>query len=146
MPLEHARALAIGTDLLDCYVVESKLGEGGMGVVYLVRNTKTGVAYAVKRSKFTDAKARDSFLAELQTWIDLPPHSHIVTCRFFRTHNEDITVFSDYCKGGSLSAWIAGGKLRTLTQVHMWRSSSPGGFTPHISVAWCIRTLNRPMS
>ena len=117
MPLEHARALAIGTALLDCYVVESKLGEGGMGVVYLVRNTMTGVAYAVKRSKFTDAKARDSFLAELQTWIDLPPHSHIITCRFFRTHDEDITVFSDYCEGGSLSAWIAGGKLRTLTQI-----------------------------
>ena len=117
MPLEHARALAIGTALLDCYVVESKLGEGGMGVVYLVRNTTTGVAYAVKRSKLTDARARDSFLAELQTWIDLPPHPHIVTCRFFRTQDQDITIFSDYCEGGSLSAWIAGGKLRTLTQI-----------------------------
>src|SRR4051812_42618727 len=99
MPLERARALSIGSALSESYIVEAKLGEGGMGVVYLVRNTTTGVAYAVKRSKFTDAKARDSFLSELQTWIDLPPHSHIVTCRFFRTHDQDITVFSDYCEG-----------------------------------------------
>ncbi len=117
MGLEHARELATGTTLLDYYVVESKLGEGGMGVVYLVRNTTTGVSYAVKRSKLTDARARDSFLAELQTWIDLPPHPHIVTCRFFRTQDQDITIFSDYCEGGSLSAWIAGGKLRSLTQI-----------------------------
>lgn len=88
-----------------------------MGVVYLVRNTTTGVAYAVKRSKLTDARARDSFLAELQTWIDLPPHPHIVTCRFFRSHGDDIIVFSDYCEGGSLAAWIAGNRLRSLAEV-----------------------------
>ena len=116
MALEDAHELEIGTILLDYYVVESKLGEGGMGIVYLVRNTTTGVSYAVKRSKLTDARARDSFLAELQTWIDLPPHPHIVTCRFFRTQEQDITIFSDYCEGGSLSAWIACGKLRSLTQ------------------------------
>ena len=117
MPIEYAGQLATGTTLLDDYVVESKLGEGGMGIVYLVRNTTTGVSYAVKRSKLTDARARGTLLAELQTWIDLPPHPHIVTCRFFRTHGDDITIFSDYCQGGSLSAWIAGGKLRHLTQV-----------------------------
>lgn len=117
MALEDACEFAIGTSLLDYYVVESKLGEGGMGIVYLVRNTTTGVSYAVKRSKLTDARARDSFLAELQRWIDLPPHPHIVTCRFFRTQDQDITIFSDYCEGGSLSAWIAGGKLRSLTQI-----------------------------
>lgn len=117
MSFDQARELTTGTKILDWYVVESKLGEGGMGVVYLVKNTTTGVAYAVKRSKLTDSRARDSFLAELQTWIDLPPHPHIVTCRFFRTHGEDIIVFSDYCEGGSLAAWIGGTTLRPLVEV-----------------------------
>ena len=135
MPLEHTRALATGTALLDCCVVESKLGEGGMGVVYLVRNITTGVAYAVKRSKFTDAKARDSFLAELQTWIDLPPHSHIVTCRFFRTHDEDITVFSDYCEVGHSRRGLQAVNCTLSLRSSISRSSLRGGFTPHISVA-----------
>jgi len=146
MSLRNARELAEGTTFLDNYVVESKLGEGGMGVVYLVRSTTTGVPYAVKRSKFNDPGARDSFLKELQTWIDLPEHPHIVTCRFFRTHEQDIAVFSDYCDGGSLSSWISRGKLRPFTQILDIAIQFAWDFTQHTSAAWCIRTLNRPMS
>ena len=40
------------------FVVEAKLGEGGMGTVVLVRSKTTGHRFAVKRTKLQDEKSR----------------------------------------------------------------------------------------
>jgi serine/threonine protein kinase len=41
----------VGQTLLDDFVVERVLGEGGMGKVYLVKSRTTGMRFAVKRAK-----------------------------------------------------------------------------------------------
>ncbi len=74
-----------GETLLDDFLVEGLLGEGGMGKVYLVRSRSSRQAFAVKRARALDDLARRNFLAELQTWIDLPDHPNLVPCRFFRS-------------------------------------------------------------
>jgi serine/threonine protein kinase/lipopolysaccharide biosynthesis regulator YciM len=100
-----------GQELLDDFVVERTLGEGGMGKVYLVRSRSTGSRFAVKRAKVLSESSRRSFLAELQTWIDLPEHANLVSCRFFRTVGDEILIFAEYVEGGSLEGWIDSRRL-----------------------------------
>src|SRR6266568_2641470 len=100
-----------GETLLDDFLVEGLLGEGGMGKVYLVRSRSSRQAFAVKRARALDDLARRNFLAELQTWIDLPDHPNLVPCRFFRSLSDEILIFAEYVEGGSLSQWIQGRKL-----------------------------------
>jgi serine/threonine protein kinase/tetratricopeptide (TPR) repeat protein len=100
-----------GQVLMDDFVVERTLGEGGMGKVYLLRSKSTGSQFAVKRAKGLEADQRKKFLAELQTWIDLPEHANLVPCRFFRTLGDEVLIFAEYVEGGSLQEWIASRKL-----------------------------------
>src|SRR4051794_24925820 len=69
-----------GRVLLEDYVIEGPLGEGGMGTVYLARSRGSGRRFAVKtirRERLGDESSRRRFLDELQTWIDLPEHPHL---------------------------------------------------------------------
>ncbi len=107
----------IGEAILDEYTIEKELGRGGMGRVWLVKSQSTGRRFAVKQMLIRDDKHRKAFLAELQTWIDIPEHPNIVPCRFFRTVGDEIVIFADYVEGGSLADWIAKGKLISLEQI-----------------------------
>ncbi len=99
------------------FEVERELGKGGMGEVYLVRSRSSGQRFAVKRAKVRDATGRRALVDELQTWIDLPEHPHLVPCRFFQTVGDDVLIFAEYLEGGSLADWIRGGKLTDLVQM-----------------------------
>jgi serine/threonine protein kinase len=100
-----------GQVILDDFVVQRELGEGGMGKVYLLKSRSTGMDFAVKRAKGLGDNDRRSFLAELQTWIDLPDHPNLVPCRFFRTIGDEIIIFAEYVQGGSLKDWISSRRL-----------------------------------
>jgi tetratricopeptide (TPR) repeat protein len=100
-----------GQTILDDFVVERVLGEGGMGKVYLVKSQTTGMRFAVKRAKGLSEGDRRNFLAELQTWIDLPEHPNLVPCRFFRTVGDEVLIFAEYVEGGSLKNRIDSRKL-----------------------------------
>jgi len=108
---------AKGQLLLDDFLIEGELGEGGMGKVYLARSRSSGQPFAVKRTKLRDDAGRRNFLAELQTWIDLPPHPHLAACRFFRTVGNDVIIFAEYVDGGSLGRRIRERRLIHLAQV-----------------------------
>ncbi len=88
------------------YEVLKKLGEGGMGTVHLVRHRGDGRLYAVKQTKILREEHRRRFLGELQIWINLPLHPNVAACRFFRTIDSSILIFSEYVAGGSLAQWI----------------------------------------
>jgi tetratricopeptide (TPR) repeat protein len=100
-----------GQTLLDDFAVERVLGEGGMGKVYLVKSRTTNMPFAVKRAKGLSEGERRNFLAELQTWIDLPEHANLVPCRFFRSVGDEVLIFAEYIEGGSLKNWIDSRKL-----------------------------------
>lgn len=107
----RSRDWALGQVVLDDFVVERELGEGGMGKVYLLKSRSTGMCFAVKRAKGLSEGDRRNFLAELQTWIDLPEHANLVPCRFFRTVGDEVLIFAEYVDGGSLKDWIDSRKL-----------------------------------
>jgi predicted Zn finger-like uncharacterized protein len=106
-----------GKVILEDFAVQGKLGQGGFGEVYLVRSRSTDRLFAVKRARFRDAGSRSNFLAELQTWIDLPEHPHLVPCRFFRTVDDEVLIFADYVDGGTLAVWVRDRKLTRLEQI-----------------------------
>jgi serine/threonine protein kinase/lipopolysaccharide biosynthesis regulator YciM len=101
----------VGQTLLNDFVVERVLGEGGMGKVHLVKSQTTGTRFAVKRAKGLSGNERRNLLAELQTWIDLPEHPNLVPCRFFRSVDNEVLIFAEYVEGGSLRDWIHSRKL-----------------------------------
>jgi serine/threonine protein kinase len=94
------------------------LGEGGMGTVYLlVRSQATGQRFAVKKTRFRNEASQRNFLSELQTWLDLPEHPHLVACRFFRTVEAELAIFAEYAESGSLEACIAERRLTQLDNI-----------------------------
>jgi tetratricopeptide (TPR) repeat protein len=106
-----------GFALLDDFQVEGVLGQGGMGVVYRVRQLSTGRPLAVKRARLGHIDSRRRFLAELQLWMDLPEHPHLAPCRFFRTVDDEVVIFTDLAAGGSLLDWIVRGQLTRAADI-----------------------------
>lgn len=107
----------VGQVILGEYAIEKELGRGGMGRVWLVKSNSTGRQFAVKQALVHGVEQRKAFLAELQTWIDLPEHPNILPCRFFRTVGDEIVIFTDYIDGGSLADWVASRKLSSVEQI-----------------------------
>ncbi|HPQ39564.1 MAG TPA: serine/threonine-protein kinase, partial [bacterium] len=109
-----------GHVLQDEFRIEKLLGKGGMGHVYLVRRLSDGQAYAVKTlhtAKMANPAQRRLFFREIRTWIDLPAHPHLVTCRFIRVLKNRPMIFADYIDGGSLEDHIDAGKIRSIEAV-----------------------------
>jgi len=106
-----------GSELLDGYRVEGRLGEGGMGVVYRVQSTLVGESYAVKRTHLQDAASQRQFLRELMNWFDLPEHPHLVECRFFRTVDAEIAIFAELVESESVYEAIQARKVVELEQI-----------------------------
>lgn len=73
----HKKDSFLGEDYEVCGVI----GEGGFGVVYLVRDIETNSFFAVKtlREEYAeDAGIKDRFCKEVQAWMDLERHPYIV--------------------------------------------------------------------
>lgn len=121
-PVSRTRQAAwqAGKLLLDDYEVKKRLGQGGMGEVYLVQSRSSGEQWAAKRilpELLRKKRSRNAFLQEVRNWIDLPTHPHLTACRFFLTVDDQVVVFAEYVEGGSLEEWIRDKRLSSLEQV-----------------------------
>ncbi|MBX3171768.1 MAG: protein kinase [Candidatus Eremiobacteraeota bacterium] len=106
--------LQLGQVLDHRYDVKELVGRGGMGTVYRVRDWDWNVDLAVKvpaRHLISDWVAKERFLLEAQTWIELGVHPHIVQCWFVREYEGSPLVFMDYLPAGSLKEWREQGKI-----------------------------------
>lgn len=96
------------------YDVKELVGRGGMGTVFRVRDWDWNVDLAVKvpaRHLISDWVAKERFLLEAQTWIELGVHPNIVQCWFVREYEGSPLVFMDYLSAGSLKEWRDAGKV-----------------------------------
>jgi serine/threonine protein kinase/tetratricopeptide (TPR) repeat protein len=100
-----------GSILLGEFRIERVLGHGGFGDVVLVQSIRSSERYAAKLVRAVDLVAQGHFLTEAQRWLTLPEHLHINTCRFIRTVNRKLVIFSDYVDAGSLADWISSRRL-----------------------------------
>ena len=108
-------AIAIGTQL-GPYVIERPLGEGGMGVVYLARDTKLNRPVAVKfLSDEFDGTARRRFQREAQMASSLN-HPHILTVHDAGEYEGRQYLVTEFVDGGTLKDWAKAEK-RTWRQI-----------------------------
>jgi serine/threonine protein kinase len=121
-----------GETILDRFRIVSRLGHGGMGVVHRLDSLSSGRAFAVKAARVPDPGLRRAFLDELQLWLDLPPHPHLVQCYFFRSVEDEVLVFAEYAPGGSLAD-----HLRRAGPIPAERALDLA-----IQVAWGLETLH----
>lgn len=95
--------------------IQELIGKGGMGVVWRVHHREWNRSLAVKMplpALVGSATARDRFLREAETWIDLGVHPHIVQCWFVKDIEGLPSLFLDYLTGGSLKQWIDAGHVK----------------------------------
>ncbi len=89
----------LGGHILDRYEI-FEINEGGFGYVLGVTDLDSGEEIAVKLPKPPLVQeSLDAFAKEVAIWVDLEPHLHIVTARFFREVNGVPALFIEYVRG-----------------------------------------------
>ena len=90
-----------------CYVVEGKIGHGGMGVVYRARDTKLDRDVAVKlHLGATGTTAMRRLVREARAMAQLS-HPNIVNVFDVGEHHGQVFIAMEYVPGGSLRRWLA---------------------------------------
>src|SRR5689334_14328232 len=99
------------------YRLESSLGEGGMGTVYLALDTKLNrpVAIKVLSDAVADAAARRRFQREAQMASSLN-HPHILTVYDAGEFGERQYLVTEFVDGGTLKDW-------TKAERRTWRQT-----------------------
>ena len=101
-------ALPPGT-LIGAYRIESVIGAGGMGEVYLATDTRLDsrpVAIKFLLRAFDSEEARHRFRREVSALSALSQHPHIVTVHEAGTFDGREYVVTEFIDGGTLSTWI----------------------------------------
>jgi serine/threonine protein kinase len=100
------RSLAAG-DHVDDFRIERLLGRGGMGEVYLAKDTKLGrkVAIKVVSLHLDTGNALEQFMAEARTTAQLN-HPHVVTIHRVGEYEGRPYLALEYVRGKSLRQWL----------------------------------------
>ena len=114
------------------YRIESLLGEGGMGKVYLALDTKLDRPVAVKflPDELADAAARRRFQREAQMASSLN-HPHIVTVHDIGQFEGRQYLVTEFIDGGTLKNWVRGEKRSWRDVVELLTGVADGLATAH---------------
>jgi hypothetical protein len=82
-----------------------------MGIVHRVHHRDWAIDLAVKSPLTLEAEARERFLREARTWIDLDPHPNVVSCYYAQTIDGVPRLFAELVAGTTLHHWIAERRL-----------------------------------
>ncbi|WP_437595010.1 nSTAND1 domain-containing NTPase [Sorangium sp. So ce1000] len=88
------------------YEIIRKLGQGGMGVVYLARDTKLGRLVAIKFLLEYSGQGIERFLAEARATARCRHENIVVIHEVDEIHGHPYLVL-EYVKGRTLSEWLA---------------------------------------
>lgn len=105
-----------GDTLPGDYEVVERIASGGMGTVYKVRHTVQNEYFAVKvphAHLFRRPEDRVGFVSEVQHWVAMPSHPHLVRCFFVREADQCPMVFAEYVSGGTLAQLIEDGRIES---------------------------------
>ena len=110
-PLEET--LAPGSRI-GAYTIERRIASGGMGVVYLARDTALDMPVAIKalRPDFArDERQRQRLLGEARLVARLSPHPNIATIHALLQEGDNLYIVEEYLRGPTLRMRLAQGPL-----------------------------------
>jgi serine/threonine protein kinase len=87
------------------YELIRELGRGGMGAVYLARDTQLGRRVAIKFLQNIQPELRDRFLVEAQATAAMS-HENIVTIYDYGEHGTNQYMVLEFLQGSPLSAYL----------------------------------------
>ena len=90
------------------YQKETRLGRGGFGDVFLVRDLEDGTPYALKQIKIQSAAHTRLILREVRAMLALVQHKHVVTlfsCSVAcaARNKSAVNLLMEFCAGGDLN-------------------------------------------
>ena len=106
-----------GTKVAGNLQIKSLLGSGGMGEVYLARQTQWEADIAVKVPNaeiVSDPENWRFIVGEAEAWTKLGLHPHIAYCYYAQQVDELLLLVIEYVDGGNLRSWIADGRCVDL--------------------------------
>ena len=109
-----------GDVIAEKYVVESVLGEGGMGAVFAATHKITGKRVALKwmhKELARDQEASQRFVREAQAAGRID-HPNVVDVWDVGQHGETVFLVMEYLYGEPLTALLARGRLDPATTIH----------------------------
>lgn len=114
----------VGTRIFGEYTLTRKLGEGGMGAVYLARNESIGQEIAVKMLHGQAAESNELLLRfnrEARV-ISMLTHPNIIRVFIFgRTEQNVVYMAMEYVKGRSLREVLSQGLLDEMTIIKIMK-------------------------
>jgi serine/threonine protein kinase len=108
-----------GDILQERYLIESVLGQGGMGAVYLARDQNLDLQVAVKVNRDPSEQASRQFIKEAQLLATLHHTNLPRVIDYFLTETNQILVM-DYIPGDDLSSLIKKEGAQPLEKVLSW--------------------------
>src|SRR3989338_5310838 len=90
------------------YRVEGRLGQGGMGAVYLARDSRIGRLVALKVLRVDNVEMRNRFELEAQSAGRLK-HTNIVTIYDYEEYDGNPCLVMEYVEGHTLAEMIQRG-------------------------------------
>ncbi|WP_206044529.1 serine/threonine-protein kinase [Gemmatimonas groenlandica] len=116
------------------FEVRSLLGTGGMGVVYLARDTMLGRDVALKflaPGQFTDAAARRRLIREAQAASALDDVHVCAVHAIEETDDGGLCLVMNYCRGGTLRDRVRAGPLPVADSIAIARQLASGLASAH---------------
>ncbi len=110
--MPEVREYRPGDLIADRYEVE-KVFSGGMGYVYIARQKRQDLRFAIKQPNAM-VLSRPEFFArvvkEAGAWTRLGMHPNVAYCYFVRQIDRVPYIFVEYVEGGTLRDWIENGR------------------------------------
>ena len=129
VPVGSPAPLPAGTIVARKYAVESQLGAGGMGVVYLARDVQLNRRVAIKLHTI-GADATERLLAEARSMAQLS-HRNVVAVHEVGTYEDRLFIAMEFVPGGSLRTWVADRKPSWRALVRVFIDAAKGLTAAH---------------
>lgn len=120
-------------DLVGRYVVISRLGAGGMGVVYAAYDPDLNRRVAIKLlidERSADSAARDRLLREAQAMAQLA-HPNVVTVYDVGTLRDQVWIGMEFVEGQTLTQWLKDSRRKWRETLEVFQLAGQGLLAVH---------------
>ncbi len=107
VPTPSQPPLRVGQVIADDYEIVERLGDGGMGIVYLARDRRLARFVALKLIRTYPSSTSVARLVREAQAIAQLSHPNVVTVYQIATHDDQPFVAMEYVKGGTARTWLS---------------------------------------